>query len=168
MENIEELNNGLNCVQRQIEKFDNKANSLIAIVSLIFAISFSVINVFIELASAEMTLKNHVKYILLIIFLILYFLSFVCEMFFLLSVIYPRRKKENNIKSLTYYWDVVSMSNKEIEKFTNKENRCKDIMDQLRINSDICVKKHKKLVKAIWTMIPLFLFMFALFFTAII
>lgn len=168
METKKNLNNDLSIVQRQIEKFDNKANSLIAILSIVFAISLSMINVFIEIASSEMTQKNFIKYILLIIFSILYFISFVCEMVFLISVIYPRRKKGSDIKSLTYYWDVASMKDEEIKKLADKKNDCTDTIDQLKINSGICVKKHKNLVKAIWIMVPLFVFMFALFFTAII
>ncbi len=168
MEIVDKLKDNLNITQKQIEKFDGKADSLIAIVSIVFAISLSMINVFIEIASAEMTTKNHVKYILLLIFSILYFLSFTLEMIFLISVIFPRKKTKSNIMSLTYYWDVSLMDNKKIQQLANKENEINSVIDQLRINSVICAKKHKKLVKAIWTMIPVFLFMFALFFTAII
>lgn len=168
MEIDEKLNNDLQMVQRQIEKFDSKANSLIAIVSFIFAMSLGMIDVFNQISLSAMTQKIFVKYVLLIIFSVLYFIFFILEIGFLISVIYPRKKTKSKINSLAYYLDVAQLTNKEIKQQANKRNDLDTIIDQLKINSKICVKKHQRLVIAIWLLIPLFLFMFALFFTVII
>lgn len=76
MDNKEKINENINIIKEQIDKFDNKANILITIVGIIFAISLSMLDVFREFESITIT------YILLLIFTILYFISFGVEMFF--------------------------------------------------------------------------------------
>ena len=49
-----------------------------------------------------------------------------------------------------------------------KSNDCSSEIDQLKINANICTRKHKFLAMAIRTLIPLFAFMVAMFFTSII
>ncbi len=168
MENYKDLRDDLETVQNQIEKFDNKANILIAIVSIVFAISLNILDIFNQLSLLEMTQRIRIKYIILFILISFYFLTFTLEMIFLILVIYPRKKRNSDENSLTYYLDVSKMTNKQIKTLTTKKNNSKTIIDQLRINSIICTTKHKRLVTAIWLLIPLFLFMFALFFVAII
>lgn len=157
MDNKVKANENINIIKEQIDKFDNKANILIAIVSIVFAISLSMLDI----------LKNResitISYILLLIFTSCYFISFGLEMFFLIMVIYPRRKKNKDKKSLSYYLDVSSMTDDEIDACLETSE-----IDQLRINANICTRKHKFLVRAIWTLIPLFTFELAMFFVAII
>lgn len=86
---------------------------------------------------------------------------------FLIMVIYPRRKKNKDKKSLSYYLDVSTMTDDEINVCLENIN-CSSEIDQLRINANICTRKHKFLVRAIWTLIPLFTFVLAMFFVAII
>lgn len=161
MDNKVKANENINIIKEQIDKFDNKANILIAIVSIIFAISLSMLDI----------LKNResitISYILLLIFTSCYFISFGLEMFFLIMVIYPRRKKNKDKKSLSYYLDVSSMTDDEIDACLENID-CSSEIDQLRINANICTRKHKFLVRAIWTLIPLFTFELAMFFVAII
>ena len=157
----DKLDNSLNTIKDQIDKFDNKANILIAIVGIVFAISLSMLDVFRGYESIT------TPYILLLIFASLYFISFGLEMFFLIMVIYPRRKKTKNNKSLSYYIDIATMTDDEILACFEKED-CSSELDQLKINANICTRKHKFLVKAIWTLIPLFVFVLAMFFIAII
>ena len=97
----------------------------------------------------------------------LYFISFCLDMIFLIMVIYPRRKKNKDKKSLSYYLDVSSMTDDEIDACLENID-CSSEIDQLRINANICTRKHKFLVRAIWTLIPLFTFVLAMFFVAII
>lgn len=161
MDSKVKANENINIIKEQIDKFDNKANILIAIVSIVFAISLSMLDI----------LKNResitISYILLLIFTNCYFISFGLEMFFLIMVIYPRRKKNKDKKSLSYYLDVSSMTDDEIDACLENID-CSSEIDQLRINANICTRKHKFLVRAIWTLIPLFTFMLAMFFVAII
>ena len=104
----DKANKKIAIIKEQIDKFDNKANILIAIVSIVFAISLSMLDIFREFESIT------VSYILLLIFTSLYFISFCLEMIFLIMVIYPRRKKNKDKKSLSYYLDVSSMTDDEI------------------------------------------------------
>lgn len=164
----EKLNGSLQVIQSQIEKFDNKASILIAIVSIVFAISLESLNVFQQIFVQDMTQKIFIKYILAIVFLCFYFISFVLEMLFLILVIFPRKKKKIGCQSLSYYLDVSKMTKEEIEKQASVMNESAIIVDQLSINARICAKKHKNFVIAIWLMIPLGLFMIALTFLSII
>lgn len=157
----DKANKKIAIIKEQIDKFDNKANILIAIVSIVFAISLSMLDIFREFESIT------VSYILLLIFTSLYFISFCLEMIFLIMVIYPRRKKNKDKKSLSYYLDVSSMTDDEINACLENIDYSSEI-DQLRINANICTRKHKFLVRAIWTLIPLFTFVLAMFFVAII
>lgn len=161
MDTKEKATENIGIIKEQIDKFDNKANILIAMVGIVFAISLSILDVFrvFETITAS--------YILLLIFTSLYFISFCLEMFFLIMVIYPRRKKNKDKRSLSYYIDVSSMTDEEIYMCIDSKEYSSEI-DQLKINAKICTIKHKFLVNAIWTLIPLFLFVLAMFFTAII
>ena len=160
MDTKDKANEKIIIIKEQIDKFDNKANILIAIVSIVFAVSLSMLDIFREFESIT------VSYILLLIFTSLYFISFGLEMFFLIMVIYPRRKKNKDKKSLSYYLDVSSMTDDEINACLENIDRSSEI-DQLRINANICTRKHKFLVRAIWTLIPLFTYVLAMFFVAI-
>lgn len=161
MDTKDKANEKIIIIKEQIDKFDNKANILIAIVSIVFAVSLSMLDIFREFESIT------ISYILLLIFTSLYFISFCLEMIFLIMVIYPRGKKNKDKKSLSYYLDVSTMTNDEINAYLENIDRSSEI-DQLRINANICTRKHKFLVRAIWTLIPLFTFVLAMFFVAII
>lgn len=161
MHTKDKANEKIIIIKEQIDKFDNKANILIAIVSIVFAVSLSMLDIFREFESIT------VSYILLLIFTSLYFISFCLEMIFLIMVIYPRRKKNKDKKSLSYYLDVSTMTDDEINACLENID-CFSEIDQLRINANICTRKHKFLVRAIWTLIPLFTFVLAMFFVAII
>ncbi len=161
MEAEEKIKENIRVIKEQIDKFDSKANILIAIVGIIFAISLNILDIFQDLQFEPVT------YILLLIFTVLYFISFILEMIFLIMVIYPRRKKNQDKKALSYYLDVATMTDDELNSSFGSQY-CYAEIDQLKINAKICSLKHKFLVSAIWTLIPLFLFVFAMFFIAII
>lgn len=82
-------------------------------------------------------------------------------------VMYPRRKKNKDKKSLSYYMDVSTMTDDEFNACLDSKN-CITEIDQLKINANICTRKHKFLVKAIWTLVPLFTFVLSMFFVSII
>lgn len=161
MDTKEKVNENIGIIKEQIDKFDNKANILITIVGIIFAISLGMLDIFRGFEAVT------TSYILLLVFTVLYFSSFCLEMIFLIMVIYPRKKKNKDKKSLSYYIDVSTMTNDEILSSFDNEDYISEI-DQLKINANICTKKHKYLIKAIWTLIPLFVFVLAMFFIAII
>lgn len=162
----EKAKNNTTFIKEQIDRFDNKANILIAVVSIVFAISMSVVDAFPRLATLQQTEKIDIKYILMTVFLCLYIISFVLEMFFLVSVIYPRKKRTNN-KSTIYYYDVSKMDDNELIAKLECDDTIAEI-EQLKNNAQICYKKHRYIVHAIWTLIPLFTFAIALFVTVII
>lgn len=156
-------------IQEQINKFDNKANSLITIVSIVFALSLGLLETFNQFIGIEFTAKMQLKFNWLIALSIVYFISFATEMNFLLLVIYPRRKKRGK-KTICYYLDAAKLSKEEIvEQITSQDNSDIDIeAEQISVNAKICSSKHKFLVVSIWLMLPLFVFMFATFIVAIV
>lgn len=168
MYNEEKAKSCLEMIKEQIDNFDNKANSLITIVGIIFAISLSIIQVFNQLTVSAQTEEIHTKYILLIIASIFYFISFVTELVFLVMVIYPRKKRKNGTKALTYYADVAKMNLDEIKKRLQNESSLDADSEQIKINGMICAKKHRCFTIAAWLLIPMFVFMFLLFIIAII
>lgn len=156
-------------IQEQINKFDKKANILITIVGIIFALSLGILDTFNQFDRTTMTHEMKVKYYLLIGVSALYFISFAVELIFLLLVIFPRKKKDGTV-SVNYYMDVVGMNATEVRDLLVKEDNddIKSEVDQILVNARICRSKHKNLVTAIWCLIPLFVCMFAVFFAAIL
>lgn len=167
MSTNEKLNGSIGVIKEQIEKFDSKANILIAIVSIVFAVSLGMLDVFSRFSEVEMAGSTKIRYIILLIFTVLYFISFAIEMIFLIMVIYPRKKKSSELKALSYYLDVNKMSDAELKDSFSRDNEEVEI-NQLRINARICTQKHNFLVKAIWTLIPLFISVIVMFFTSIL
>ena len=167
METKNKARENISIVKAQIASFDNKANILIAIVGIIFAVSLGVFDAFKSINISEASEQMKVKYGWLIALCIIYFISFSCEMVLLLSVIFPRKKKYNKRLEMSYYYDVAKLNHEEIKSNLIEDNE-EYVIDQLLINSKICVKKHNFLVAAVWTMIPLFASMFALFFVSIL
>lgn len=156
-------------IQEQINKFDNKANSLITIVSIVFALSLGLLETFNQFIGIEFTAKMQLKFNWLIALSILYFISFATEMIFLLLVIYPRRKKQGN-RTIYYYNDAAKLSKEDIiEQITSQNKSELEIeAEQISVNAKICSYKHRYLIVSIWLMIPLFIFMFATFIVAIV
>ena len=81
MEAEEKIKENIRVIKEQIDKFDSKANILIAIVGIIFAISLNILDIFQDLQFEPVT------YILLLIFTVLYFISFILEMIFLIVLL---------------------------------------------------------------------------------
>lgn len=156
-------------IQEQINKFDDKANSLITIVGIVFALSLGILETFNQFIGADMTAEMHVKLYWLIALSILYFIVFAVEMIFLLFVIYPRRKKKGAV-SIDYYMDAAKLTKDNIKDAitASDDSELESDVEQISTNAKICALKHKYLVVAIWLLVPLFLTMFATFLTAIL
>lgn len=155
-------------MQEQINKFDNKANILITIVGIIFALSLGILDTFNQFDKNSMTCEMQEKYIWLLILSALYFVSFAIELTFLIIVIFPRKKKDGKA-SINYYMDAANMNQEEIRALLdNDDEENASAVDQILVNAKICKSKHKNLVIAIWCLIPLFVCMFAVFFVAIV
>lgn len=142
-------------IQNQIGSFDSKAGILISVVSIILALSLSLIDVL-------LTLKGNI--IPYIIFSIIYFL-FMCNAIITISlsvlVVIPRSTPkemfgEDKHKSVNYYKDLTKMSYNNFienkEKFYGNEQI---MFTQIKVNSLICNKKHFFLSKAILSLISL-------------
>ena len=126
-------------IQEQINKFDNKANSLITIVGIVFALSLGILDTFNQFVGIELTEELQYKFRLLILLSTLYFISFTVELVFLILVVYPRKKKEGQ-PSLTYYADVAGLSKEQIRELLreSEENSLATTIDQISINAKIC------------------------------
>ena len=142
-------------IQNQISSFDSKAGILISVVSIILALSLSLVDVLLILKG------NTIPYV---IFSAVYFL-FICNAILTISlailVVIPRTTPkemlgEDKHKNVNYYKDLTKMDyigfkdNKEI--FYGNEQI---MFTQIKVNSIICNKKHSFLSKAIASLISL-------------
>jgi len=138
----------LSNVQTQINNFDNKANILLAIVSITFTLSLLLLE--------SITGLSDTRRLLCIIFLSLYLLSSLITLTFLILVIFPRKSKKNKV-DVNYYRDVTRLSKQDFVALLNDEkyDYISSLQNQIYVNSVICDRKHKWLVAAIWSLLPL-------------
>lgn len=154
----------ISVIKEQIDNFDNKASILIAIASVVFTLSLNILD-YVE--KFRLALPNNLaKYIALLACFSLYCVAFSLLIVFSVLVIYPRKNRFGNQKSAHYYMDVSQMSQNEIACTIAQDNSNSDI-EQLQLTAKICAKKHKFIVCAIWTLIPLFMLLFAMCFMVI-
>jgi len=146
-------------VQSQIASFDNKAGLLISVVGIVFALALSFLDVFHMGYFKEQSTCFKTWYYLLFVFFI------VIAIFSILSfamVILPRKHK-GKTKYPNYYKDIIKMNLGElkhaIKSYTEKDDL---ILEQLKINSEICNRKHKWLCSGILSLIPFILSITAL------
>ena len=130
----------LDGIQSQIASFDNKASILLSIVGIVFALALSILNVFqSELYNAQSVSFQKAFLVLFILFIVASVLAIASFAW----VIVPRKHHSKN-KYPNYYADVCKMDDQEL-RTTVKEYFEKDtlILEQMKINSEICLKKHK-------------------------
>jgi hypothetical protein len=142
-----------------IARFDEKASILFAVVGIVFGLSLNFLGLFSEIKDDNCLMKS-----MAIIFASCYFISFVIVIYFLIAVIYPRRKK-GGAKNVIYYGDIVNMTNEEFEQGLQTLNKKSDnefVTNQIKVNSKICNRKHINFVRAVWSLIPMFVFVIAL------
>lgn len=148
----EEKKEILQGIQNQIGSFDNKASIFLAAVGIVFALSTSFIDVFhnewyINLNDEKF--KNIYKG---------FFISFIVVFLFVILafvlVLWPRKKTINKVFG-NYYSDIAKEKRENIDKilddFSNDDTL---LVDQIKINSDICNQKHFFLVAGILLLVP--------------
>lgn len=139
----------LSNVQTQINNFDNKANILLAIVSITFTLSLLLLE--------SITGLFDTRRLVCIIFLSLYLSNSLLTLIFLILVIFPRKSKKSKV-DVNYYRDVARLPKREFVDLLCADNYdyISSLQNQIYVNSIICTKKHKWLVTAIWSLLPLF------------
>lgn len=145
----EEKNNILNSIYAQISAFDNKASILISVIGIVFAISLNFLSIF-------QTESFTNSYISLKVWYYIFFFTFCLTSFLsilsFVMVIIPRSDKRAQ-NSPNYYKNISSMSIEEINNaIVGKENDY--LIKQIKINGDLCMKKHKWLMAGIYLLIP--------------
>ena len=134
-------------IKEQIDAFDNKANILITILGIIFALSFSAIELFIT--------NNYCWWVYL--FFGLYLFSLVTSIGLSLCVIIPRERKKSKQpfnKGCTYYGDLKDMSEEEFNNTCVTETH----FEQIKTNANIAWRKHKFVKATIKSLIPVGIF----------
>lgn len=152
MDKREQKNSILNNIYSQINAFDNKASILITVVSLVSAISLSLISVF---STYNYISKSEIFKVWFPILLItLYIVSFLDIASFVLAIV-PRRKLGQAIYA-NYYKDISHMNFDEYEAYFNIFIENDDLLtNQIIINSVIASKKHFWLKIGVW-LLPIY------------
>ena len=138
-------------VQAQISFFDNKASILLSAVGIIFALTLSFIDVFHSEFFLGKDATFRTFYILLFICYILITISLII---FLILVILPR-KHNGKEKYPNYYRDINELSKQDLKAAIKRYSEEDDmILEQIKINAEICMKKHKCLKLGVILFIP--------------
>ena len=154
----------LNGIQAQISSFDNKASILLSVVGIVFAIALSFLDVF----HSDFFIKqiNCFKIGYYIVFGA-FILSTAVSIFSFAMVVLPRKHKPGT-KYPNYYKDIVKMTKNELETTLKDYAEKSDlVLDQIKINSEICKKKHKWIFAGIILLIPFVLSIITLTFMTI-
>lgn len=151
-ENLKEQKKlSLELILNQIASFDNKASIIVSILGIVFALSFTVI----EVVSSK---PNQIKPYIFSSFLF-FLISIICALIFSVLVLLPKnRKGKLNQKSLTYYKDLKDITNDEYIRLFKDNGDCGISIEQINQNARICSFKHLMLKISIILMIPMALF----------
>ena len=154
-----EEENILDSIYSQISSFDNKASILVSIVGIVFALILNFLDVF----SGESfnTIETNVKITYYFLF-ILFCLVALLTIFSFIMVIFPRKHKDA-IHAPNYYRNIAQTDEEQYKQDLDKYLDTDDIIiKQIKINADICNKKHFWLKVGIILLIPFALIMFSL------
>ena len=148
MENKKEILEG---IQSQISSFDNKANILLSVVGIIFALTLSFLDVF----HSEFFLGKEATFrTFYILFFICYILVTISLIILLILVILPRKHKGKE-KYPNYYRDINDLSKQDLKAAIKTYSEEDDmILEQIKINAEICMNKHKCLRLGVIFFIP--------------
>lgn len=148
----EQKSKTLEILYNQIASFDNKASIMVSILGVVFALSFTIIDVINKKA-------NDVKIYIFIIFL-MFLVSTILSSLFSILVFIPRKKSRtiNDKKSITYYGDIIYLDDKEYDKLAILEENQGASFEQIKQNAYICDKKHKNITISIYMLIPMVIF----------
>ena len=141
----------LELVLNQITSFDNKAAIIVSILGIVFALSFTVIEV---ISNKTADIKPYI-----FASFIMFFIIIIASLTFAVLALMPKnRKGQTEEKSLTYYKDLKDMTNDEYTTLFEKNNDCGISIEQINQNSRICQHKHFMLKTSIFFLIPMVLF----------
>ena len=141
----------LELVLNQIASFDNKASIIVSILGIVFALSFTVIEV---ISNKSCQIKPYI-FSSFLFFLI----SIIAALAFSVLVLLPKnRKGKFNQKSLTYYKDLKDITDDEYIRLFKDNDNCGVSIEQINQNARICSFKHLMLKISIILMIPMALF----------
>lgn len=140
----------LDGIYSQISSFDNKANILISVMGIFFAISLNFLSIFQE-TSFKNSAENEKNWYTVLFFLFCVFSVFT--IFSFIMVIVPRGNRKKARNDPNYYKAVAKMPEEEIEKRISQESG-DYLIHQIRINAKICDKKHRWLMTGIIGLIP--------------
>lgn len=132
----------LSDIKNQIAGFDNKASILLTVNGFILAFTTSFTNLLGPYKGIDALAYDTIFYIS-IVAIIIYFISLLVSGGLFVSVIFPRKRQKNVLKSNNYYIDIAKMKYEDYKK-DEKDNR--DIDSQIWMNSKICSTKHRLLV----------------------
>ena len=140
----------LELILNQITSFDNKASIIVSTLGIVFALSFTVIDV---ISSKSDQIKPYI-FSSFLFFLI----SIIVALTFSVLVLFPKnRKGKFNQKSLTYYKDLKDITNDEYIRLFKDNGNCGISIEQINQNARICSFKHLMLKISIILMIPMVL-----------
>ena len=135
----------------QITSFDNKASFIVSILGIVFALSFTVIEVI-------STKSDQIKPYIFSSFLF-FLVTIIAALTFSVLVLLPKNRKGNSDhKSLTYYKDLKDITSDEYIKLFKYNDDCGISIEQINQNARICSFKHLMLKISIVLMIPMVLF----------
>lgn len=129
----------LDGIQSQISSFDNKASILLTVVGIVFALAISFLEIFNQDFFKELNQISKVWfYIIFISFIVITSLLITL----LILVIVPRKHKGKN-KYPNFYSDIDKMQKDEFIRLIEEYETSDDlIVEQIKINSKICNRKH--------------------------
>lgn len=145
----EEKINILNGIYSQISSFDNKSSILISVIGIVFAISLNFLFIFQTESFINSAISLKVWYY--IFFFSFCLVSFSSILSFVMVIIPRSDKRAKN--SPNYYRNISCMSIEEINNAIMEKNS-DYLLNQIKINGDLCMKKHKWLMAGIYLLIP--------------
>ena len=159
MANREEKQKILDNIYLQISSFDNKANIFITVIGIVFALSLSFLDVFKDCSFVKSNCGVKIYYY---ICFMLFVLNIIISIFAFVMVIVPRKYKGKEINA-NYYKHIARMDveglKKEINDYIKDEEQ---IINQIKINGDICNKKHNWVMTGMISLLPCIIWLFNL------
>lgn len=135
-------------IKNQIVSFDNKASILLTVNGFILAFTTSFTNLLEPYKGIDAQTYD-ARFYISVLAIILYFISLLVSGGLFVSVIFPRKRLKNVLKSNNYYIDIARMKYEDCNK-DEKEDR--DINSQIWMNSKICSTKHRLIVIGSYTL----------------
>lgn len=159
MANREEKQKILDNIYLQISSFDNKANIFITVIGIVFALSLSFLDVFKDCSFVKSNCGVKIYYY---ICFMLFVLNIIFSIFAFVMVIVPRKYKGKKVNA-NYYKHITRMSigdlKKEINDYIKDDEQ---IINQIKINGDICNKKHNWVMTGMISLLPCIIWLFNL------